>query len=324
MVAGGITSSIRHQRTALDLQGVDYTTDPSDDYDVLHINLLAPRSLHLVWREKRRQAVGNGAPVVIHAHEIGDTFRDSFMFSNLLAPGVERYVAFAYNAADHVIAPSTFAKRRVREMGVDTPVDVVSNGIDADDLDGVDDAAVPSAYRTDEFTVVNLSSVFARKGVADFVDTGALLPDTTFRWFGHRFRVVTPLRTRYHVRRAPANVSFPGYIDDRLAAFRMADAFFFPSHAESQGISAIEAAYCGLPLVIRDIPVYDDLFTHGHDCLKGDSPSAFADHLSRLRDDPDLRAELGENAREMAQGHTLDHVGRELEAAYAAAEVEQG
>ena len=34
----GLGKAIKHQMKALEHMGIEYTTDPSDDYDILHIN----------------------------------------------------------------------------------------------------------------------------------------------------------------------------------------------------------------------------------------------------------------------------------------------
>ncbi|MFB6294344.1 MAG: glycosyltransferase family 1 protein, partial [Candidatus Nanohaloarchaea archaeon] len=41
---GGIKTSISHQREALELADIPYTTDPSGDYDILHLNMVDPQS----------------------------------------------------------------------------------------------------------------------------------------------------------------------------------------------------------------------------------------------------------------------------------------
>ena len=52
----GIGRALQHQMHALDLAGIPYTTDVLGDYDVVHINTYAPRSLLLLHAAKR----GNG------------------------------------------------------------------------------------------------------------------------------------------------------------------------------------------------------------------------------------------------------------------------
>ena len=36
----GLGKAIKHQQRALEYEGIDYTLDPNDDYDILHINTM--------------------------------------------------------------------------------------------------------------------------------------------------------------------------------------------------------------------------------------------------------------------------------------------
>ncbi len=92
--------------------------------------------------------------------------------------------------------------------------------------------------------------------------------------------------------------------------------FFFPTKEENQGIVVLEAMACGKPCVLRDIPVFREYFSDGHDCILCETRGEMVDALERLAADPELRARLGENARETAAAHSLDRVGEELVATY--------
>lgn len=305
-IKGGIKSAIRQQRKALDAAGVEYVTEEPEEYDVLHLNTLGPRSIRAF-----RSAQKRGIPVVMHTHTTGEDFKRSMRFSNVLAPAVDRYTAFFYRRADRLIAPSQHTETVLRSKGLDG-ISVVSNGVDTERLDGF-----ASLEGTDAFTAINLGLVFERKGLSDFIATGKELPDVRFRWYGPRLnRLLASYTTNRRIRKAPANVRFPGFIDDIREAFAEADVFFFPTREENQGISLLEAAYCGVPIVVRDIPTYDGWLEHGTDCLKADDVHGFVAALRRLKEDPALREELGENARAMAEEHTLDVVGEELRSVY--------
>ena len=49
----GLGRAIMHQQRALALNGVEYTLDPKDDYDIVHINTLGLRSRHLARKAKK-------------------------------------------------------------------------------------------------------------------------------------------------------------------------------------------------------------------------------------------------------------------------------
>lgn len=312
-LSGGIKSSIRHQRKALADTPVEVTKNPYDDHDVLHLNLIGPRSAYHLLRARR-----NGTPVVFHVHSTGEDFRHSFRFSNLLAPAFDRYARGLYNRADMLLPVSRYTRDYLREGGVDVPMDVISNGVEADKLDGYDDLdGVREKHDVRDLAVVNLGFVFERKGLSDYVSVADRFPDLDFRWFGKKMSgLFTSRTTNRAVRRAPDNVRFTGFVEDVREAFATGDIFFFPSHAEHQPIALLEALYCGMPIVLRDIPQFEGWLEHGTHCLKGDSVDEFAAHIERLRDDPELREELGQNAAALGQEHTLTRVGTHLQDVY--------
>lgn len=305
---GGISSSVKHQRKALDLADVDWTDDPTEEYDILHLNVPGARSFYHALRARR-----NGAKVVVHSHVTGEDFRNSFRLSNALAPFVDRYTAALYRRADHVIAPSAHTRAVLAAKGIEEDVTIVSNGVDGARLDGFEELAGSG----DGFTAINLGMVFERKGLSDFIATGERLPDIRFRWYGPRVgRLLASYRTNRAVENAPENVSFPGFVEDVREAFAVGDVFFFPTREENQGISLLEAMYCGIPPVIRAIPTYEGWLEDETHCLKAVDVDGFAAALDRLRADDGLREELGANARQLAEEHTLDRVGEDLRGVY--------
>lgn len=313
LLEGGIETAIRQQRTALDRVGVDYTTDPNEPHDLLHLNVVDPLSVARLLQARR-----DGIPTVYHVHSTGEDFRDSFRFSNLVAPAFDRYVRAIYSRADRLIAVAPYTEQLLAEKGIDVPTVTVSNGVEMDRLEGFEELSVDEKYDLDGFTVANLAHVFERKGVSEFVQVGQQLPDVEFRWFGSRMsQLATSSTTNRWVREAPENVVFTGFVEDVRDAFAAADVFFFPSHEEHRPIALIEALYCGLPIVVRDIPQYEGWLEHGTHCLKGSTVEEFTAHIERLREDPDLRESLGEAAAGLArEQHTLEAVGERLREQY--------
>lgn len=348
-VEGGVKVSTRQQRAALETVGVEYTTSPLESHDLVHVNFPGPKSLAAALAAKAR-----GRKVVVHAHSVGENVAGTHRFSRTLAPVARQGFRRLFDAADAVVAVNEFMRDRLAANGVDADdVFVVTNGVDGDALDGheafprpapgsetggrarpdggegvalaesdeaVEHAAADSggdhATATDGPVVVNLAQVYEIKGVGDFVRVGEHLPGTEFRWFGPRHPYLAPRTTKRTVADAPPNVRFPGFVADKRTAFGLGDVFFFPTHRDNQPLAVLEAAYCGLPIVTRDVPAFEGWLEHGVHCLKGDSVAAFADHLARLRDDPALRERLGANAAEMADSHSLDVVGEGLRGVY--------
>ncbi len=118
-------------------------------------------------------------------------------------------------------------------------------------------------------------------------------------------------------------VAFLGAVRDVVPYYHAADVFALPSIARSEafGLVQLEAMACGLPVVNTHLPtgvvhVSPDGVT-GLTVPPADA-SALAGALSRLLDDPTLRARLGEAGRRRAREHfNLATMGRRTLELYA-------
>lgn len=313
VLGGGAKVSFEHQKKMLEQRGIEHTQDASEDHDILHINLLGPPALYQIFKAARDE----DRKIVVHTHLTAENFKGSYTGSSLFAPIVDLYTKYAYSRADKLIAVSEYTKGVIKSKGIDTETRVISNGVDGEALDGFEDVdiSVPS-YDEESFNVVNLGAVFERKGVSEFMNCAEEMPESDFHWFGPKHKFFTPRKTKKKIKKSPENVKFPGYVDDKREAFKIGDVFLFPSRSEEEGMAILEAAYCGLPLVVRDIPAYEGWLIHEENCLKAESEEEFTEHVQRLKNNPELREQLGENAKEMAEERTLDIIGDKIEETY--------
>ncbi|SFR49629.1 MULTISPECIES: glycosyltransferase family 4 protein [Halorubrum] len=330
-VTGGMAASVDHQRKMFDRVGIEYTTEPTLDADVLHCNLMGPRS---VWYARRARKAG--VPVVAHTHVTAEDFGDSFRFTNALAVPLRPYLRRAYGLADRLVCPSEY-NREVIEGYADVPATVVSNGVDREKLTGFEslEAEYRERYDLDPPTVFMVGHVIKRKGLETFVETAHRMPDVDFAWFGPIDRSLKGRETKRLVDEAPSNCTFTGFVDDIRGAYAAGDVFCFPTHEENEGIALLEAMAAGKPLVVRDIETFSWL-DDGEDCLKvgdderddgtaasadetdarGDDVSGFIQAIDELRD-ADRRAELGEAAAERSEAFSLDAIAERYRSLYA-------
>lgn len=255
----GIGRALQHQMEALDMAGIPYTTDLLGDYDVVHINTYGPRSWLLLHAAKR-----GGKKVILHGHSTKEDFQNSFIGSNLLAPFVGKYLASMYQQADVVITPSEYSKTLIQSYGVTTPIIAVSNGIDLEKYkkDPHKEAVFREYFNIEEgqAVVVCAGLYFRRKGIEDFVKVAEKMPHVRFIWLGSINKWLIPSYIRKIIEgQHPPNVEFPGYFKGAVfqGAMSGADAFFFPSYEETEGIVVLEALASHQHVVLRDIPVYD-------------------------------------------------------------------
>ncbi|QRV13453.1 glycosyltransferase family 4 protein [Haloterrigena salifodinae] len=313
-VTGGIRESVVHQRKMLDRLDVEYTTEPTLDADVLHCNLMGPRS---VWYARRARS--RGIPVVAHTHVTAEDFGDSFRFTNALARPLKPYLEWAYGLADALVCPSEY-NRRLIETYTDARTTVVSNGVDGEKLDGFEslEAEYRERYDLESPTVFLVGHVIKRKGLETFVELARRLPHLDFAWFGPLDLSLKGRETTRLIEESPDNCTFTGYVDDIRGAFAAGDIFCFPTYEENEGIALLEAMTAGKPVLVRDIETFSWL-EDGEDCLKVSASNAgvdaFADAIERL-EDPDLRAQLGSNAAERSEAFTLESVANRYQTLY--------
>lgn len=110
------------------------------------------------------------------------------------------------------------------------------------------------------------------------------------------------------------NVHFLGYRTDVVDICSQSDAFAFPSHREGLGLAALEAMYCGLPLITSNVRGPVDFMTPGEtgEVCPPDDDAAFAAAIRRMADDAEGRRRMGEHNREVVRPFCLEQVKEEV------------
>jgi glycosyltransferase involved in cell wall biosynthesis len=143
----------------------------------------------------------------------------------------------------------------------------------------------------DELLVGGVGRQVAEKGIAEYADAArALAGKARFVWIGPE----DPDKPDA-LAGAEAGVDFLGNRSDMPELYAALDVFVLPSYREGFSRSAMEAAACGLPMVLSDIRGCREIGTHGEHLLlapPGDA-RALTTALGRLLTEPALRAQLG-------------------------------
>jgi 1,2-diacylglycerol-3-alpha-glucose alpha-1,2-glucosyltransferase len=111
---------------------------------------------------------------------------------------------------------------------------------------------------------------------------------------------------------APVNLYFPGYVerDELRDAYCGCDLFAFLSKEETEGIVVLEALACGIPALVRDIPVYEGWLTDRKNVYKASGLTEFKKQVKGILTSalPDLTA----SGLQIAQERSLEAVGEKL------------
>jgi 1,2-diacylglycerol-3-alpha-glucose alpha-1,2-glucosyltransferase len=290
--------------------------EPKSDYDVLHVHSPLPNSFIWALRSKI-----SGKPLVVHGRHLPELIKGGFKGGSLFYPFVRRYSTLFYNLGDVVLGATPYVAKSLARDGVKGPFRTIPNGINREVF--VRDEHSAEAFRNSlgvgagKKLVVSVGLRIPRKGVDTFVNVASKLAhrkDLVFVWVGASEALLEDALDAD----PPPNVLFPGHVpfEQIVGVYSAADVFMFPTKAESYGNVMLEAASCGCPLLIRDIPVYEDWVVDGTHSLKAKTDEEFARRIESLLDDEELRARMVEGALKLAAEHDMKITARMLKDLY--------
>ena len=110
------------------------------------------------------------------------------------------------------------------------------------------------------------------------------------------------------------HVHFLGYRKDIADICRQSDVFALPSRREGLPFAAMEAMYCGLPLINSGIRGLTDITEDG---ISGyicgtDDDQQYTDSIRKLKNNPDARMRMGERNRKTVEAFTIGQTKQEI------------
>ena len=312
----GIGRALRHQKKALESIGVEVTLDPKDTYDIAHINTLFNKSYKLLKKCNKKNI-----PVIVHGHSTVEDFRESFRCWKLVKGSFYRCLFKMYRNAKYIITPTPYSKNLIENYkGVNAKVYDLSNGIDLEEYAYKEESIKKFReyfnLKDDEKVVIGVGLFFHRKGIEDFFSVASKMPDVKFIWFGNLARILTQPRILKAIKKRPSNVIMPGYIDGDIikGAFHNANCLLFPSFEETEGIVVLEALASKIPVIVRDIGVYDPWLVDNVNCLKAKDVDGFIDKINYCFNN-DTSSMIDEGYK-VALDRSIDKIGLKLKEIY--------
>lgn len=311
----GLGKSIEHQKKALTLQGIDYTTDPNEAFDLMHINTYFLKSVYLARKLRK-----NNIPVVFHAHSTAEDFRNSFKLSNQITPLFKKWIQFAYKQSDLIITPTPYSKYLLDKYGLNREIVSMSNGIDLKRFAPIEQARdkfnQAYNYQNEDFIVMGIGLYLERKGILDFIELAHRLPHIQFIWFGYIDLNLVPEKIRQAIKNKPANLNLAGYVpnDDIILGLQATDLYVFPTWEETEGIPAVEACASRAKFIVRDIPVFQDWLIDGYNVHKAKDINEFEELIQETYQGN--LEDLTDQAFEVAKERDLSIIGQHLHKAY--------
>lgn len=271
------------QEESLRKQGMEVTDNPSKEFDIVHLNTVFPSDYRMAKKAREQ-----GKKVVYHAHSTKEDFENSFIGSNMLAPLFKRWIMKCYKTGDLILTPTQYSKSLLEGYGITNPIQVLSNGVDtaAYQKNMLDRETFRKKYgfsSTDKI-IMSVGLYFERKGILDFVEMAKRMPEYQFIWFGYTPDIQIPGKVRKAIHTKLPNLTFPGYLpkEELQMAYNSCDLFFFPSYEETEGIVVLEALASQIPVLLRDIPVYEGWLKDKEDVYKGNEIAEFEMYIRKI------------------------------------------
>lgn len=100
-------------------------------------------------------------------------------------------------------------------------------------------------------------------------------------------------------------IVFVGWQNDLAPYYKMADAFISASLYEGYGISTIEAAYFGKPLILSETGIAEEIFKKNESAFICDAKNSvcFSQKISALYENKNLADKMGQFAKAAAENH---------------------
>jgi glycosyltransferase involved in cell wall biosynthesis len=273
---------------------------------IVHLNMAEGSS---VWRKGVLLLLSNrlGLPTVLHLHAA-----DILTFYDRLPTVLQRWVQRVFQRATVcVVLGKPWACWLQVRLRIDpSRIEILRNGVPSPGV-------LPFMTRRRPNVLVFLGNLLPRKGLADLL---IALTDKTLLSRDWELVVsgegkVSAVKARVKQLGLDGRVCFTGWQDRPATVALLTRAFMLilPSSHEGLPLVLLEAASVGCPIVTTPVGAIPEVFAHEKTALlvtPGDT-GALAAAITRLMDDPGLRADIARNARDLFQNSLTISVFRD-------------
>jgi glycosyltransferase involved in cell wall biosynthesis len=274
----------------------------AENLDIIHIHGLFTMAMAGLYVSRRYKI-----PKILTYHTPADDYIDYITKNPPLKKTLMKLYNFwekkLLNSCNLVTAPSNSIRDRLLEKGVENEIMVLSNGINLDFFKYKNPASFKKRYGIKKERVIGFCGRFGyEKHLEDLIGISD-------RFDGQILIAGKGPATRYYKKLAEGreNIKFIGFLsrEELLRFYSSLDLFIFPSIAETQGLVALEAMACGVPVIGANALALKDTIKDGR-----------VGFLYQQRDMEDLmekiekaygrRDKFSKNCLEYVKEHSLD------------------
>jgi 1,2-diacylglycerol 3-alpha-glucosyltransferase len=278
----------------------------------LALRFCRPRGIPLIFTNHTRYDLYAQAYLPVLPSVIGET-------------ALEAYLPSFCRSCDLVIAPSPGMRDVLQRFGVNSPVEVIPNGVDLAHIRGrvepIDRAEL--GFSQDDVLLIYTGRIAPEKNLAFLLRSFSGLAQA-YDKVGLILVGDGPerdnLQDRANLMGIAPRVRFTGMVPyEKVRQYLAAsDAFVTASVTEVHPLSVIEAMACGLPVLGIQSPGIGDMIEDGVTGLliHEEDLAAFTAKMVRLVTEHDLRHTLSQQARQAVEAYAIEHTAQMMVECY--------
>ncbi|MGN0432688.1 MAG: glycosyltransferase family 4 protein [Lachnospiraceae bacterium] len=269
-----------------------------------------------------------GAPLVHTYHTMYDSYVTYVIPSERIGKRVvKRFIRMRMKKVNTIIAPTSKVEAALKEYGLKNDIRIVPSGIslkqhnkrlgEGERREKRQALGIPDENKV----LVNLGRLGTEKNLSELL---CLFADTLLYNPGLTFMIVGDGPDKAHLEKVVAekgltnNVIFTGMVKPTEVQdyYQLADIFVSASTSETQGLTYIEAAANGLPLLCRKDECLSDVIQEGINGYAYESDEDFHTKLGMILENDEWRANAGIQSAKIAEGFDKSHFGDTVESIY--------
>ncbi len=279
--------------------------------DITHIHSLGPFAWYKLLTSKN---------TVITSHWLPESSLGTYKGARLFIGLIKIYLRFFYNQADLVIALNSKTKQDLVKLKVITRIEVLTNPIDTKvfkiDKKLREQGRVEYDIDMSIPVILGAGQLIQRKGIGDFIQIAKMFPEWKFVWAGGSAAIKAlneeSSEEMNFFNNPPKNLLLTGNVsyDKMSQLYNLADIFLFPSYQEIAPMAIIEAAACGLPLILRNLPEYKLLYKQSYISCR--DVNEFISAIKKLIFDKKMYAIYQQKSSEIAKNFEYSKIANKL------------
>lgn len=269
-----------------------------------------------------------GAPIVHTYHTLYEQYFTYVLpIKRLSKPAIKTFSKKRLKKVKQVIAPTKKVETVLQEYGLHNPICVIPSGISLVRHLETMPAKERLAKRhelgidDDRFVMLNLGRLGFEKNIDELLHMFAKARIQNDKLV---FLIVGDGPARSHLEELSKelhiqeSVIFTGMVDPSLVHnyYKLGDLFVAASTSETQGLTFIEAAANGLPLLCREDACLQDILIPGENGYTYTTEKEFTDYLLKIVADTQWRKEASEKSRNIAIHYDKETFGNSVESVY--------